>query len=59
MHTDTFRVAIRRVRPGAWRDIRRDWESWSLAEKISIAALVFSLSFFSIGHCWARSSRSS
>ncbi len=50
MHTDTFRVAIRRVRPGAWRDIRRDWESWSLAEKIAIAALACSLSLFSIGH---------
>jgi hypothetical protein len=49
MHTDTFRVAIRRVRPGALRDIRRDWESWSLGEKIAVAALACSLSLFSIG----------
>ena len=50
MRTDTFRVAIRRVRPGALRDIRRDWESWSLGEKIAIAALAGSLSLYSIGH---------
>jgi hypothetical protein len=50
MHTDTFRVAIRRVRPGALRDIQRDWESWNLGEKIAIAALAFSLSMFPLGH---------
>jgi hypothetical protein len=49
MHTDTFRVAIRRVRPGALRDIRRDWESWNLGEKIAMAALACSLSLLLIG----------
>ena len=51
MHTDTFRVAIRRVRPGAWRDMQRDWESWNASDKIAIAIMLCcSLSLLSIGH---------
>jgi len=42
MHTDTFKVTIRRVRPGAWRDLKRDWERWSLGERIVLGVLAAS-----------------
>ena len=45
MHTDTFKVTIRR--PGALRDLQRDWERWSLGERIAMgmvaAAMLLSL----------------
>jgi hypothetical protein len=34
------------------RDIRRDWESWNLGEKIAIAALCSALSLLLIGRCF-------
>lgn len=49
MHSDTLKVAIRRARPSILRDIRRDWESWNLGEKIAIASLGCSLSVFALG----------
>ena len=49
MPTDTFGVTIRRARPGALRDIQRDWESWNPGEKIAIVALCCSLSLLSLG----------
>ena len=39
MLADTGTHEVRHVRPGALRDLRRDWESWSLAEKIVMAMI--------------------
>jgi len=51
MHTDTFKIAERRVRPGAWRDIQRDWERWSLGERIVLGVIASSiLMLLSLAH---------
>ena len=41
MLADTGRNAIvaRHARPSALRDLKRDWESWSLLEKLAMAMI--------------------
>ena len=48
MFADTGTHEVRHVRPGALRDLRRDWQSWSLAEKIAIAMITASLVLLSL-----------
>jgi hypothetical protein len=43
MFADTGTHEVRHVRPGALRDLRRDWQSWSLAEKIVMALIPASM----------------
>ena len=42
MLADTGTHEVRHVRPGALRDLQRDWQSWSLAEKIALAMITAS-----------------
>jgi hypothetical protein len=50
-NTSEAKSEIRRARPGALRDIQRDWERWNLGERIAIGIVICcSLSLLSIGH---------
>ena len=41
----------RHARPGALRDLKRDWESWSLGEKIVMAMIAScALALLSLTH---------
>ena len=39
MLADTGTHEVRHVPPGALRDLQRDWESWSLLEKVAMAMI--------------------
>ncbi|MGZ5931346.1 MAG: hypothetical protein ACXWLC_00645 [Rhizomicrobium sp.] len=43
MISDALPAQSKAVRLSTWRDVQRDWESWSLGERIAMAFIASSI----------------